>query len=139
MREVWSSVCMGRFPIHFQQSSIFHSGHEKHIVRILTYLNFTTEHMNKVALLSDVHKGQQSYLNLWKIECIVYKKIWQSRQLRHDGVHSRGFETWSMCKLHYSIYIVIKLFKEVSLKFHVGGHACVEKTCISQRRKWSIK
>jgi hypothetical protein len=66
---------MGRCPIQLQQSSIFYSGHDNHVFIILPYLKFTTEHMNKMALLSNVHKGQQASLQLKKIEYNVQKKI----------------------------------------------------------------
>jgi hypothetical protein len=48
--------------------------------------------VNIVALLSDEQKGQQASFQLKKIEYIVQKKIQESRKLKHDGAHSRGFE-----------------------------------------------
>jgi hypothetical protein len=67
MREVCNSVCMGRCPIQLQQSFIFHFDNNKHVIIILSYFDFATDHMNKVALFSDVHKGHQAPLQLRKI------------------------------------------------------------------------
>jgi hypothetical protein len=61
--------------------------------RILPYFNFVTEHMNIVALLFDVHKGQKVPLQLRKIEYIVHKKIQEFRHLKLDGSHSQRLET----------------------------------------------
>jgi hypothetical protein len=49
--------------------------------------------MNRVALLSNVHKEQQAPLQLRKIEYIVMKKILESRQIKPNGAHSRRLET----------------------------------------------
>lgn len=40
--------------------------------------------MNRVDLLLVVHKGKQVPLQLRKIEHMMQKKIWESRELKHD-------------------------------------------------------
>jgi hypothetical protein len=84
---------MERCPIQMKQYSIFYSGDDNHVVRILPYINFVVDHMNKVAFLFNMKKGQQVSFQPWKIEYIVKKKIWESKQLNLEGSHSRRFET----------------------------------------------
>ena len=139
MIEVWKIMCMSRCLFQLQHSSIFRSGDENHVVRIVPYFNFSTKDTNIVALLLYVHKGHQVPLQLRKIEHIMKKKIQESMQINFDGTHSRRFETWFIYKIHYAIYIVIEVFEEVCSKCHVGGCSCVNKPCISPRRKISVK
>jgi len=91
--------------------------------------------MNRVALLLNVHKRQEVPSQLKKIEHIMQKKIRESRQFKPDNVDSRRFETSFICKINYTIYIVIEIFKEDSPKGHVACCTCVKQPCISPRRK----
>jgi len=58
MREVCKILCMRRCPFQLQESSILHFGHNDHVVKNLTYFNFSTKDMNREALFSNVHKRQ---------------------------------------------------------------------------------
>jgi hypothetical protein len=59
----------------------FHSYHNDHVVRSISYFNFSTKDMNRVALLLNVHKIQQVSSRLRKI---MQKKIWESEQFKPD-------------------------------------------------------
>jgi hypothetical protein len=139
IKVVCNILCMGRCPIQLQQSSILNSIHNKHVIRILSYFNFSTNHMNRVGLLSNLHKGQQAPFQLRKIEYIVQKKISESMQLESNGSHSRGFEVRIFCKIHYAIYIFIEVFEKISLECHVRGFTYAKKPCIFPRTICSAK
>lgn len=56
-----------------------------------------------------------------------------------NGANFYIFETRSICKVYYTIYIFIQFFKEVSLKIHVASGISVKKPNISPGRKWSFQ
>jgi hypothetical protein len=135
VRKVCIIMCLCRCSFQRQQYAILPSCHDNHVVRRPPYLNLSIQHVNRMALLSNVHKKQQVPLQLRKIENIMQKKFQDSKQFEHDGANSYRFENRSIYKAYCTIYIFIQLFKEVSLKIHVASCTNIKQPNIFPRRK----
>ena len=137
LRVVCNILSSCRCPFQLQQALIFPYSHDLFVVIGCSYLNFPIKYVDGMALLLNVHKRQQVSLKLWKVENILQDQIKNYRQFKLDGANSFRFEDGLICKGHSTIYIVIKIFKNIFYKCQVASSTSVKQPSIYPR--WTFK